>query len=451
MKDKGNTVREFMCVAAVYCRCKDMEITMETEKLARYGRRIIGVLFATQSLYSAGYVILFTISSILTVRLSGSTAFSGAPITFILAGAALGAWPIGRFMGRHGRRPGLALGQLCGFIGSLIAGAAILKGMLWLFLAGLFLLGISRGTLDMGRYAAADANPPQLRARAISLVVLGGTVGAFIGPPLLKMLNRFEAAQGLPDMTLPWFFMALLLLFSMILVLSFLRPDPLEIARQYAGGQESPSAATPIGRRLGEIIRERPFILAVTAITCAHLAMFLIMTVTPVFMNQCHHSITAITWVIVAHMFGMYGLSFFVGWLIDRFGSKVMIVAGSLMLVVSCLMTPLNSSFAWLVLVLFLVGLGWNCCFVAGSSLLSEILQPVERGRTQGFVDTLINSAAGAGSLGSGFVYAAMGFNGMVVATLIVSAVPCLLVCNPYFRTAGRQPDTLLPAQTDEL
>lgn len=423
---------------------------MEREKLAYYGRRTIGILFTTQSLYSAGYVIIFTISSILTVRLSGSTALSGIPITIILAGAALGAWPIGRFMGRHGRRSGLALGQLCGFTGSLVAGAAIYSGILWLFLAGLFLLGISRGTLDMGRYAAADANPPQLRARAISLVVLGGTVGAFIGPPMLKVLNRIEAANGIADMTLPWFFMALVLLVSMALVFSFLRPDPLDIARIYSQQSETPQAVDSAGRRLGEIVREKPFILAVTAITCGHLAMFLIMTVTPVFMNQCHHSITSITWVIVAHMFGMYGLSFFVGWLVDRFGSKNMIKAGSLMLVASCLMTPLNSGFAWLVFVLFLVGLGWNCCFVAGSSMLSEMLQPVERGRTQGFVDTLINFAAGAGSLGSGFLYAAMGFNAMVWATLIVSAIPCLLIWSPYFRAVERHPAPILSAQPDE-
>jgi MFS family permease len=421
---------------------------METQKLAQYGRRTIGILFATQSLYSAGYVMLFTISSILTVRLGGSTAWTGVPITIILAGAALGAWPIGRYMDRHGRRPGLAIGQLCGFIGSLTAGAAILSGMLGLFLAGLFLIGISRGTLDMGRYAAADANPPQQRARAISLVVLGGTVGAFIGPPLLKILNRFEAAHALPDMSLPWFVMALVLLASIVLVFGFLRPDPLDIARIYAAGSSHTTA--PGGRSLGEIVKEKRFILAVVAITCGHLAMFLIMTVTPVFMNQCHHAITAISWVIVAHMFGMYGLSFFVGWLIDRVGSKAMIAGGSIMLVVSCLMAPLHSGFAWLVLVLFLVGLGWNCCFVAGSSLLSEMLQPAERGRTQGLVDTLVNLAAGAGSLGSGFLYAAMGFNIMVWATLIVSAIPCLLVWTPYFRTAGQQPELQLTVQPDE-
>lgn len=424
---------------------------MNTEQLAHFGRRTIGILFATQSLYSAGYVILFTISSILAVRLSGSTALSGAPVTLILAGAALGAWPIGRFMGRHGRRLGLTLGQLCGFIGSLIAGVAIMAGLLWLFLVGLFLLGISRGTLDMGRYAAADANPPQLRARAISLVVLGGTVGAFVGPPLLKVMNRIEAARGLPEMTLPWFFMALVLLVSMTLVFSFLRPDPLEIARQYTGGDGSSGAAAPGGRTLREIAGEKPFILAVTAITSAHLAMYLIMSVTPVFMNQCHHVITAITWVIVAHMFGMYGLSFGVGWLIDRYGSKAMIVSGSIMLVASCLMAPLSSSFAWLVLVLFLVGLGWNCCFVAGSSLLSEILLPVERGRTQGFVDTLINCAGGAGSLGSGFLYAALGFNALVVATLIVSAIPCLLLLTPHFRTAGSKSAEVLTVQPEEV
>lgn len=423
---------------------------MDTSKLLQYGRRTVGILFATQSLFSAGYVMLFTISSILAVQMGGSTAWTGVPITIILAGAALGAWPIGRLMGRHGRRLGLSLGQLCGIAGSLIAGTAILYGILGLYLAGLFLVGIARGSLDMGRYAAADANPPHLRARAISLVIFGSTLGAFIGPPILKAVTRYELDRGLPAMSVPWFVMAFVLLLSFILVFGFLRPDPLEIAKAHSAREGNPHQNASDGRTYKEIIKDRRFILAVSSITCGHLVMYLIMTVTPVFMNQCHHAITSISWVIVAHMFGMYGLSFAVGWLIDKFGCSAMIVAGSIMLAASCLMAPLSDGAVWLALVLFLVGLGWNCCFVAGSTLLSEMLEPVERGRVQGLVDTLINFAAGAGSLGSGFLFAAMGFNVMVWISLVFSLIPCFIIWKMFRETPGYQPAPVLSEQGTE-
>jgi MFS family permease len=418
---------------------------MGTTRLAHYGRQTIGILFTTQSLFSAGYIMLFTVCSIIAVRMGGSTTWTGVPVTLILAGASLGAWPIGRFMDRHGRRLGLSLGQLSGMTGSLIAGTAVLYDQLGLYLAGLFLIGIARGTLDMGRYAAADANPPAMRARAISLVVLGGTVGAFVGPSLLKRIIAFEAARGLPAMSVPWFVMAAVLLLSFVLVFGFLRPDPLAIARIHNDRSGMVHSASTTGRPLREIVRDSRFMLAVTSITCGHLVMYLIMTVTPVFMNECHHAITAISWVIDAHIFGMYGLSFLIGWLIDHLGRQQVILGGSLLLAGACLMAPLSSGVAWLALMLFLVGLGWNCCFVAGSTLLSDLLQPAERGRTQGLVDTLVNFSAGAGSLGSGFLFVLTGFNAMVWISLFVSLIPCLLVWSRCCSSPIVQPAAVLP------
>lgn len=118
-----------------------------------------------------------------------------------------------------------------------------------------------------------------------------------------------------------------------------------------------------------------------------------------------------------------------------------MIVAGCMMLVASCLMAPVSSGVAWLAMVLFLVGLGWNCCFVAGSTMLSEMLIPEERGRIQGLVDTLINFAAGAGSLGSGFLFASLGFNALVWISLFVSLIPCVLIWYTCCRTDDFEAD----------
>ena len=56
---------------------------------------------------------------------------------------------------------------------------------------------------------------------------------------------------------------------------------------------------------------------------------------------------------------------------------------------------------------LFLLGLGWNLCFVAGSSLLAVGLAPAERARVQGFSDTWASAASAAGSLSTGMLFAA--------------------------------------------
>jgi MFS family permease len=138
-----------------------------------------------------------------------------------------------------------------------------------------------------------------------------------------------------------------------------------------------------------------------------------------------------------------------VGWLIDRFGRLPIIVSGCLLLVVACLMASAGNSVTWLALVLFLVGLGWNACFVGGSTLLSDALLPIERSRIQGLVDTLVNMAAGAGSLSSGFLFAALGFNVTLWISLVISLIPCLLALHMFDLTpkdpaVSAQPESCL-------
>ena len=59
---------------------------------------------------------------------------------------------------------------------------------------------------------------------------------------------------------------------------------------------------------------------------------------------------------------------------------------------------------------LFLLGLGWNLCYVGGSTLLSDQLSPSERSRMQGANDFLISLSAGAVSLGGGLLFASTSY-----------------------------------------
>jgi len=97
-------------------------------------------------------------------------------------------------------------------------------------------------------------------------------------------------------------------------------------------------------------------------------------------------------------------------------------------MILSCLMAAPSVALLPLAVALFLLGLGWNFAYVAGSALLADQLSPKERAKTQGFNDLLLNLASAASQVGSGVVYAVGGFGLMGLAAAIMAAVPLVLV-----------------------
>ena len=104
-----------------------------------------------------------------------------------------------------------------------------------------------------------------------------------------------------------------------------------------------------------------------------------------------------------------------------------MIILGSIMMILSCLMAAPSISLWPLVAALFLLGLGWNFAYVAGSTLLADQRSPKERAKTKGFNDLLLNLASAASQIGSGVVYASGGFVVMGLAAAAAAVVPLTL------------------------
>jgi MFS family permease len=86
---------------------------------------------------------------------------------------------------------------------------------------------------------------------------------------------------------------------------------------------------------------------------------------------------------------------------------------------------------------LFLLGLGWNFAYVAGSTLLADQLSPGERAKTQGFNDLLLNLASASSQAISGVVYAVGGYGIMALAAAAAAIVP--LGVATWWQTKGRQ------------
>lgn len=396
----------------------------------RAGQRITSALFMTQSLFSAATIVAFTLTPIIAAALSGSEQQAGLPVTFSLIGRAAVAYPIGWLMDRFGRRNGLSLGYLLGTVGTAVSVFAIMAGSFPLFLVGALLVGAARGSAEQSRYVAAEVQPPARQAKAMGLIVFAGTIGAIGGPLLVAPSGLLAIHLGLPTYTGVFLSATLMLALALLITFIFLRPDPLSISRALAP-QAPATPHAPTGadllptRPIRQIFRQTHMLLALAALAIGQMVMTMLMVITPLHMSHHNHGEQAISFVIMAHTLGMFGLSGFTGWLIDRYGQWLIILFGAFILALSSLMTPLSPQFFPLALALFLLGLGWNFCFLAGSALVSAGLEAHERGRIQGVNEMFVAFAAGLGSFSTGFFFA---WGDMWTVSLVGLSLSLLLV-----------------------
>ena len=414
------------------------------QNIARIGRKTTVILFVAQSLVSAGMIATATVLSILGEQLSGSTTWAGVPSAAVQLAAAPFAYLWGVAWDRIGRRNGLAVGLVVGLVGMIVAVTAIQTGSMWFFLLGLVGLGGTRAATQLARFIAAEVNPPQSRGRAISYVVLAGTVGAVTGPLLLAPSGRWALAAGLPEMAGP--FAASVVLFGAAVAITWLglRPEPMTVGREVAALFPERENATGSARTLGTLVQLPGVLVAMTAMVLAPMVMGVVTGITSLYMLDHQHTLGSISLVVSAHTLGMFAFSVLSGRLADGWGRGPVILLGSAMMIASLVLAPVSTTVVPLAVALFLLGLGWNLCFVGGSALLADHLTPKERSRTLGFNDLLIGLVSAIGSLVSGVVFASMGF--VTVNVFGMAFVLVVLIVTLWWRSNIGVPVQLLPS-----
>lgn len=396
----------------------------------RIQQRTIAVLCAAQVVSGMGMSIGFAFSALVVQELSGSTALSGLAGTAVVLGAALFALPTARLTSRSGRRAGLMLAFGAAFAGSAVAVVAIGAGSWQLLLASLLLAGAgSAGNLS-ARYAATDLSPPGHAARHLSWVVWAATVGAVAGPNLAEPAAKLGETFGLAGTAGPFAIASLGFGAAALALFAGLRPDPLLLARE-AGGRDAshplPVRATAAGA--WATIKAVPAAKrAVLAIAVGHTAMVSIMSMTPVYLHEGHAELVVIGLVISIHVAGMYLLAPGIGWLADRLGKLPVIGAGMILLLAAATLAGAGGHNVPLVTGgLFLLGAGWSCCLVGGSSMLSESLPLDSRPAAQGFSDLMMNVCGATGAVVAGGV---MGATSYQVLAILVGCLVILTALN---------------------
>jgi MFS family permease len=392
-------------------------------------RRTMRVLVAAQLLGACGLAAGGTDGALLAEHLTGSPAAAGLPLSLLVLGSGVGAVATTRLMDRAGRGAGLAAAYLAGAVGAGLVVAAAAWGSWPLLLAGSLLLGGGNAAVMLARYAAADL--ASQRGRAISTVMTAASVGAIVGPNLLGPAGTLARILGLPEPTglfvlaLPAFVGAALVL------LVFLRPDPLQVARAAALSAEQPVAAGG-KRNLAVVLGDGQIRLALLVLALTNLSMVAVMAVAPVHLHDHGAGMGMVGLLVSAHIAAMYLPSPVTGWLADTLGARVVAWMGALLLLgAGGVAAVAGSGRVGVMAALMLLGVGWNAGLIGGSALLRDArVSSSLRTRAEGLGELGMGAAAAAGGSGAGLLLATGGL-GLLG---LVAAAPCLLVLVAAFR-----------------
>ncbi|CAM4295965.1 MFS transporter [Vreelandella rituensis] len=370
----------------------------------------VAILVTGQTLFMIAMVTVMTLSGVVGQQLAATPSLATLPIAMMMMGTVVSTLPASLFMKRVGRRLGFMTGATLGGVGGgLVSFAGIATGSFWLFCAGNLLLGLYQGFAMYYRFAAVDVASPAFRSRAISFVMAGGVVAAFLGPWNASAAQHWIASVPSGG---PYLVIAILALVAIGLLTQLRVP---------ASGEPQHG---DISRPMSAIARQPRFVVAVLAAAIGYAVMILVMTATPLAMRANDFTMSQVVFIMQFHVLGMFAPSFFTGSLIARFGVDRILLTGAALLAGSAAVAVMGLSIAHFWVSLVLLGVGWNFLFIGGSALLSTVHSEPERGKVQGINDLIIFSLVAIGSLMAGQLLHGLGWEALNLAML----PPILLV-----------------------
>lgn len=386
-------------------------------------QKVVKTLSSAQILSGVGTAGTVAAGSLLVASISESETLAGLAQTSAVLGAAALALPLARITAKGGRRAALSIGYFAGFVGSIFAIWGGTSRNLFLMLLGTFLVGAASAAAYQARFAAIDLATDQTRAKQLSIVVWGSTIGAVAGPNLMQPSGNFAEGIGLPRLVGPYLISAVTLAAAALVITIFLRPDPYLLANKNIVTENEKGATK---KALAHIASNPSALFAIIAIAIGHLAMVSVMVMTPVHMAHVDVTLTVIGLVISIHVLGMFAFSPIVGSLSDRIGRVRIIQIGLAILAVSCLVSGFaRADDAYtLGLGLFLLGLGWSCTLIAGSALLSESVSDTFKASSQGASDLVMNLAGAGGGAIAGVIIGTLSYGWLCLS----AAVPVIIL-----------------------
>lgn len=365
--------------------------------------RNVWLLSLCQALLMTGNILLISVIGLIGKQIAPSASMITLPVALQFLGLMAATIPASLISGKLGRKRGFSIGNLVGITGASLATYALLQQNFYLFCFATFLLGIGIGFGTLYRFAAIEVCDENARHRAISISMAGGVLAAVLGPNLAIMSQQWSQ-DGL-----------YIGAFASLIGLNILA---LVILQTIQFPKVSFSNQTPKSDPLSAIVKAPNFFGAVFAAMVAYAVMNILMTATPLAMIGCGFDFTKAAGVIEWHVLGMFVPAFFTGSLIEKFGSRMMILAGGI-LFVFCIAINIHGESIWhFRAALVLLGVGWNFMFIAATGLFSQSYQPQNKAKAQAFNEFVVFGCVTVTALLSGWLESTAGWQKLNIYVL---------------------------------
>lgn len=350
----------------------------------------IAPLFIAQALVMGAT----TVGTILASMIMGHMnlpSLVGLPVTLISVAGAFSAGYFGTLMMQKGRRFGLGLSFILGGVGSIIGFFGGQSKSLVVFLIGAVLVGIAQGGYFQARYALIESVPESKRGSLLGMFMLAGVVGSFAISGFSGPIGSMSKAMGTTFEVGGWLIGGIMLLFSAGLLMLW---KPTKPPSSSSGTEKMP---------LSEAIKIPGVRTTALAIALSQAVMLALMALLPIQAEALHVHEKNIALMISGHILGMYGLAWLTGPMIDRLGTPFAYAIGTALLVISAITAPIPGAF-WVAFSFFVLGLGWNFVYMAGSKAMARFPS------AQGVSDGLGYLLSAIFTFGGGLLIAATNF-----------------------------------------
>ena len=366
--------------------------------------RHLWLLALCQGLFLTNNVVFIAVNGLVGLELAPAGWLATLPVTGYVVGAAVSAPLVARLQRRVGRQRSFQVGLVVAALSATACALAVSARQFWPLVASTFVAGFYSANAALYRFAGPELVGPAYKEKAISLVLAGGIVGAFIGP---NLASATRTAFAVPFVG-AYAALVVVALLS-LLALSFIRFPP----------HLAPAAGQGSGRPLSVLARQPAFIVAVAAGALGYGVMNLLMAATPLAMQQCQHPFDRAALVLEWHVLGMFVPGFFTGHLIKRFGVIPVLGAGVL-LNFACVAVALSGvDLMQFVVALTLLGVGWNFLFTGATTLFTTTYRPEEKNKAQGAMDMCVFATMALTSFASGALVTTQGWTWLNAGSLV--------------------------------
>jgi MFS family permease len=337
--------------------------------------------------FTAAPVTVF-LSGIIGSQISPVKSLATLPMSISVVGIAIGAIIASKVMSKIGRKYGFILASIGNSLVSILAAYSIMNQNFILFSFANFFLGVGMAFTHQYRFAAAESVEKSVAPKAISIILFGGIISAFLGPSLANYAKDLVSENLYVG---SYLVLALLTFIPAVLFLFYENKTKIENNLKYTG------------RSYLELLSQPRFIQAIAASAFGYAIMTFLMTATPISMHVMENMSLSKTGIVIQfHVASMFLPSLMTGHLIKKFGHSNIIYTGLFLYSITLITSVFDQSFFNYMFALIFLGLGWNFLFISGTSLLVLSYREEEKFKAQGFNDLIVYTIQAIASLSAG-------------------------------------------------